>query len=172
MSMADPLYSAGSMNKFPVDLQEILKYEELINQISGISPMNGPYYMMMFLKGLEMAGQVFARAAYEYEQAKDMAKRRYSIVRLDYAPTILKERGLRVNEAGMDSVADQDQEYLQAKNKEAYYKAMMSFYKMKVDKFQRAHDDAKKIYDQSKDPRGSMSAMPSSTPDTEGPKYE
>jgi hypothetical protein len=168
VSTIDPLYEAGGLNKFPMDMTEILKYENLIGEITGINPINGPYYMKSFLKAKELAAQYYARASYESQLAKDMAKMKYSIARLDYAPSILKTRSLRVNEGNMDSVADQDQNYLQARNREAYFKAMATFLGHKVEKFQSAHDDAKKIFDQSKDPRGSLPAAPSSKPDYSG----
>lgn len=165
MQVIDPIYDSGSMTSFPMNTTEIINYEKMINEITTINPINGPYYMMNFLKAKELAAQYYARASYEWQSAKDLAKRRYSVVRLDYAPEILKEKGLRVTEAAMDAVADQDQEYLKIKNKEAYFKAMMNFMAHKVDKFQSAHDDAKKIFDQSRDPRGSLPAAPSSMPD-------
>lgn len=162
VSAMDPLYEAGGLNKFPMDMTEILKYENFINEITSINPINGPYYMKNFLKAVELAAQYYARASYEGQQARDMAKMKYAIARLDYAPSILKARGLRVSSDNMDSVADQDKSYLQARNREAYFKSMATFLGHKVDKFQKAHDDAKKIFDQSKDPRGSLPAAPSS----------
>ena len=48
-----------------------------------------------------------------------------------------------------------------AKAKEDCYKALSVLMGNKVDKFQSAHDDAKKIYDQSKDSRASITSLPS-----------
>jgi hypothetical protein len=80
---------------------------------------------------------------------------------IDMAPSAILAKGLRTNEENLKAYADSHEEYLKAKETENYLQALSEFLRQKVYKFERAHDDARKIFEAMKEPYGSAGALPS-----------
>jgi hypothetical protein len=148
-------------NREDIDLSILKPYEAKLSEIVGIDYINGPLYMRDFLLAKERAVALYHKAIYQYERAKDKSAQMRAIAFLDRAKDILEEKELRVNEEGMKQCAMRDPDYLLARDVEAYLRALVEYLSEKVQTFQNAHDDAKKIYDQSKILGGSISSAPS-----------
>lgn len=133
----------------------------LLDELPTVNSINGPHYMMQFLKAKEFSSKLHANAICKYELAHRERKKVYAICKFDRAPNELKIRNIRYSDSAAGSWADQDIEYLKACEQESFWKALEKFYRDKVDTFQSAHDDAKKIYSNTQDPRGSISGLPS-----------
>jgi hypothetical protein len=130
--------------------------------ISGISAMLGPFYMQGFLKAKDTASLYHSQALRNYERCKDEAKKLWAMAKLDKSFAALHAKGItKPTEGDRECFADQDEAYLKMREAEAYWKALAVLLGVKVDTYQSAHDDAKKIYDKTEEPRGSISGLPS-----------
>jgi hypothetical protein len=156
------IVSVGS-NRYitPVDLTDTIQYERMVGEISTVSAITAPFYMQEFLKAKEMAGRLYARALYAFEQAHDRSYALKAIAMLDKAPEALKAKGIRANDEFCKQYAMTDPDYLEAREAEAYWTAMVKHLENKVFKFQSAHDDVRQIHQKSRDSTGSVSALPS-----------
>jgi hypothetical protein len=142
-------------------LASLEKYEPLVSEIVGVNAINGPYYMQQFLLATEEASRLHAKCVYEYEQARDGAAAARAVATIDIAPDELKKREMRVNEEFCKQYALSDQDYLNAREVEAYWKAVSGYLENQVKKYEKAHDAAKKVYDKTQDPRGQGQSLPS-----------
>jgi len=145
----------------PLEMRELLKYEGFIENIVSINNLNAPFYMREFLKAKELANSFYCRVMMDYEMSKDRSAKAKAIAYLDTAPEWLDKRNRKATDEGCKQYALIDPNYLKSREEEACLKALTEFLKNKMEKFQSAHDDAKKIYDQTRDPRGSVSGLPS-----------
>lgn len=145
----------------PQDMTEISHFDRLAEDLVSVNSMSGPMYMRDFLKAKDLAAAYHAKAVFEFEQAKDQSKKVWAVAKLDRAPAILQAKGVKITDGNCEAYADQDSEYLAARNLEAYWKALAIYLDKKVEKFTSAHDDAKKIYDKTSEPRGSTLGLPS-----------
>jgi len=145
----------------PLEMRGLLKYEGLIENLVTINNMNAPFYMREFLKAKELANSFYCRVMMDFELAKDRAAKAKAIAYLDTAPDWLEKRNRKVTDEGCKQYALIDTQYLKAREEEACLKALTEFLRNKMEKFQSAHDDAKKIYDQTRDPRGSLTGLAS-----------
>lgn len=144
----------------PQDMTEIVQYDRLAEDLVSVNAMSGPMYMRDFLKAKDIAARFHAKAVFEFEQAKDISKKVWAVAKLDRAPAVLQTKGLKVTDGNCEAYADQDAEYMAARNVEAYWKALAIYLDKKVEKFTSAHDDAKKIYDKTADPKGASLGLP------------
>jgi hypothetical protein len=145
----------------PMDMTEILEFDQMLGQISTINHMNGAFYMEQFLRAKELASSYFCKAVFEYEQVRDEVKKRAAIAYLEKAPSALEKTGRKPTDEACKRFVEMDEEYLQSRQKEAYYKSLTEFLRQKMEAFQAAHDDAKAIYRGSTEPFGGRSALPS-----------
>jgi len=159
-SKVDPLPQVN-VAQLPIDMQKLTEYEKKIEQIPMVNAYNGPLYMKDFLEAKDLAAQFLAQVMFAHEQARDKSKKAKSIARLDKSKEGLALKGQKPTDKAIEAYSEQDPDYLSARTTEAYYKSLEAFLKMKVDKFQSAHDDVKKIYDRTKEPAGSITGAPS-----------
>lgn len=145
----------------PLEMRELLKYEGLIENIVSINNLNAPFYMREFLKAKELANSFYCRVLMDYEMSKDRSAKAKAVAYLDTAPEWLEKRNRKVTDEGCKQYALIDPIYLKSREEESCLKALTEFLKNKMEKFQSAHDDSKKIYDQTRDPRGTASSLPS-----------
>jgi len=153
--------SVNQSSILPQDMTEIVQYDRLADDLVSVNSMSGPMYMRDFLKAKDVAARFHAKAIFEFEQAKTNAKKVWAVAQLDRAPTILAAKGIKTTDGNCEAYADQDPEYLAAKNMEAYWKALAIYLEKKVEKFTSAHDDSRKIFDKTADPKGSSLGLPS-----------
>lgn len=142
--------------KLPIDMTDILSFQELVEDISNVTKIKGPYFMQQMLKAKDLAANYLSRVTYEYEKAKDQSRRKSSLAYLEKASDYLLKRGRKITEEACKRYAEIDEEYLKARDNEIYYKVLTEYMKMKLDYFSNAHDDAKKIYGESEDGYGSI----------------
>lgn len=145
----------------PIDMTDILKFQELVDDISKVNSTSGPYFMQELLKAKDMAGIYYSRVVLEYEKAKDESKKKASIAYLEKAQEYLTKQGRKVTEEACKRFVEVDEDYIKARSSEHYYKALAEFMKQKLDYFSSAHDDAKKIFGESKDGYGGMTGAAS-----------
>ena len=144
----------------PLNMTEIYRYEAMFEEIVRINSMNGPFYMQEFLKGKELASSFLCKLIFEYEQAKNRTKEAFAIAYLDKSEEYLKARSIKPTDEAKKQYVQIDEAYKKAKDSEDALKAFMTLMSNKMDALQSAHDDAKKVFDQGRDPRGSTLAMP------------
>lgn len=145
----------------PIEMAPLLKFDALIENIVSINNMNAAFYMREFLKAQEMANSFYCRVMMDHEGARDRSKKMGAIAYLDKSLDYLKAHDRKATDEACKQYVFIDADYTAARDEEACLKALTEFLKNKIDKFQSAHDDAKKIYDQTRDPRGSMTGAPS-----------
>jgi hypothetical protein len=147
--------------QLPLDMTEVWKYDALINEITTINNLSGPLFMQEFLRAKDIVSSYHAKVMFEYEQARDASNKAKSIAYLERAPQWLEQRSRKVTEEACKRYSEMDQDYLAAREIESYLKSLLAFLTHKLDKFQCAHDDAKKIFDKTSDPMGSRGSLPS-----------
>lgn len=157
-----PFYEppAGGM-PLPIEMNILLKYEGLVENLVGINNMNAAFYMREFLKAQEVANSFYCRIMMDHEGARDRSRKAAAVAYLDTAQEWLKARDRKTTDEACKQYVNIDPLYLSAREEESCLKALAEFLKNKMDKFQSAHDDAKKIYDQTRDPRGSLTGAAS-----------
>lgn len=146
---------------FPDSLKDLIKFEQLAEEMTKVNFLTGPYYMQELLKGMEIASKLYAGALYRYEMSIAKSKAVRAVMMLDEASSVLVAKSLRVNEENMKAFAESSSAYLEAKEEESYYSAISMHLKQKVEKFQRAHDDARKIFESNRNLYGSSAAASS-----------
>lgn len=145
----------------PMDMSEIYKYEALVEDLAGVNLMNGPFYMREFLKAKELASSFYCRLLFDYEQARNRTRTEQALAYLERSEDYIKARGLKSTDETKKQYVAIDKGYQAAKDKEDMLKALVTLMENKVYKFQAAHDDAKKIFDSLREPRGSISSAQS-----------
>lgn len=112
-----------------------------------------PELMKVFNEGYCEAQRMMVQVSYEYTMALKEANKRRSIVILDKAPTILKEKGL-VNarspggsEDLRRAVLESDDEYLALQDTVSLLEAAYELLKGKAKGFEQSYLAVKKIYD-------------------------
>lgn len=159
-SLASTLEPEGGF-LIPQAMRMVFKYEAMIDEVSRINKMNGPYYMQEFLKAINVSSSFYTKTLWQYEEAIVNSKATRARIMLDLAPAAILAKGLRTNEENLKAYAESHEEYLAAKENENYLQALTELLRQKVYKFERAHDDARKIFEALKEPYGQSSAMPS-----------
>lgn len=144
-----------------IDLSPLLKYDRMAGEVAGINPVTAPLFLQEFLAGKDVASELYATALFRGEQAKDRSAARKSVAMIDLAPAVLKEKGVRSNEEFCKQHALTDVEYLEAREEEAYWKAVSSFLENKVFKYVAAHDDVRAMYGKMREASGGLSSIPS-----------
>jgi hypothetical protein len=146
----------------PVDMTEVLAYANKVSELPTVNSITGPFYMKEFLAAFNLASHHASRVSLEYERARDASRRARAVAHLDRAPEWLEKMGRKVTEGACEQYVERDPDYIQAREREAYLKALMELLDNYIHLFKSAHDDAKKIYDKTTNPIGSASALPSS----------
>ena len=146
----------------PMDMSDIYKWESMVDQLTNINSINGPYYMREFLKAKEVCSSYYCKLIFDLEQARNRTKTEYALSYLERSQEYIKFKGLKDTDETKKQYVQIDRAYQAAKDHEDMLKALATLLGNKVDKFQTAHDDAKKIFDSSRDPRGSLPAVPTS----------
>lgn len=163
--MSDPFFQKSDVTDvlpFILKEQQALKpYMAMVEQLPSVNAMNAPLYMSEFLKAKEIASRFYANAVYRYESAHREKKAQHSIAKFDRAPDFLAKKGLKYSDAAGSAYADMDVIYRKAAEEEAYWLALREYFNNLIFKFNSAFEATKRIYDQTKDPRGSVSALPS-----------
>lgn len=146
----------------PVQMRELTQYDRMLVEIASITSLLGPFYMQSFLKAKDTASLYHSQSIRNYEKCRDESKKLWAVAKLDKSFKALQEKGIaKPTEGDRECFADMDDDYLRMRDAEAYWKALSYYLHTKVDTYQAAHDDAKKIYSQLQEPMGSRSAMPS-----------
>ena len=154
--------SEGRSNVLPNEMRDLAQYDAMLMDISGISAMLGPFYMQGFLKAKDTASLYHSQAIRNYERCRDESKKLWAVAKLDKSFAALREKGIvKPTEGDRECYADCDEDYLKMREAEAYWKSLSILLGVKVDTYQAAHDDAKKIYDKTEEPRGSSKGLPS-----------
>lgn len=145
----------------PEAMRSLFRYEGLVDEITRINKTTGPYYMQEFLKAINTASSFYTKTLWQYEEAIVLSKATRARVMIDLAPAALLAKGLRTNEENLKAYAESHEDYLKAKEQENYLQALTELLKQKVYKFERAHDDARKIFEAIREPFGQGGALPS-----------
>lgn len=160
--MSSPTYKEPAAGlPVPLDMTEIYEYESMITAIANINNMNGAFYMREFLNAKELASSFYCRLLYDFEQSKNKTKEACAIAYLERSEQYLKEKGIKSTDEAKKQYVQIDADYKKAKDRQDMYEALMVLMKNKVDKFQSAHDDVKKIFDSTRESRNSISSLPS-----------
>jgi len=145
----------------PANMRDIYQWESMIEEIPRVNSMNGPFYMREFLKAKEVTSSYYCKLMYQYEQAKNKTKIEFALSYLERSQGYIKANGLKDTDETKKQYVQIDAAYNAAKDNEDMLKALVTLMGNKVDKFQSAHDDVKKIFDSARDPRGSLPSIPS-----------
>lgn len=164
ISVPSPLSKEDVISILPLEMREqrdIAEYMRLIDDLPAVNAMNGPMMMRELLKAKDNVSRLHANALCKLEIAYRERKQKHAIAKLDKAAELLEKKGLKSTDSNMTAMADRDRDYIEACNTEAYWKAWEKYLKDKVETLQAAHDDAKKIYGNTYEPRGGVSSLPS-----------
>ena len=93
---------------------------------------------------------------YDFEQAKNVARRAQAVAYLVNSEEFLKQKGIKSTDESKKQYVQLDSEYIAAKDNQDKFEALMTLMQNKVKKFQDAHDDVKKIYDHTRDANRSI----------------
>lgn len=145
----------------PEGMRSLFRYESLVDEITRINKTTGPYYMQEFLKAINVASSFYTKTLWQYEEAIVNSKATRARLMIDLAPAALLSKSLRTNEENLKAYAESHEEYLKAKEQENYLQALTELLKQKVYKFERAHDDARKIFEALREPFGQSAALAS-----------
>jgi hypothetical protein len=145
----------------PMDMTDILKFQAQLEDIAVINNMNAALYMRDFLKAKELATSYTAKLMFQYEQARNETKRQYALAYLERSQAYIKEKGLKDTDETKKQYVQIDASYQKAKDAEDMFAALLELLSQKISTFERAHDDARKILESTRDPRGSAAALPS-----------
>jgi len=145
----------------PMDMAEIYRYESLVEELTSVNLLNGSFYMREFLKAKELASSFYCKLLFDYEQARNRTKTEYALAYLERSEDYIKSRNLKSTDETKKQYVSIDKQYQSAKDQEDMLKALTTLMENKVYKFQSAHDDAKKIFDSLREPRGSVSGAQS-----------
>lgn len=145
----------------PETMRSLFRYESLVDEITRINKTTGPYYMQEFLKAINAASSFYTKTLWQYEEAIVNSRATRARIMIDLAPAALLAKSLRTNEENLKAYAECHEDYLQAKEQESYLQALTELLKHKVYKFERAHDDARKIFEALREPFGQSGVLPS-----------
>ena len=145
----------------PESMHSIYKFNSLIDEVTRINNITGPYYMQELLKAIEESSKFYAGAIMSYEKSVVRSKATKAVLTLDEAPAQLAAKGLKVTADNVAAFSESSALYISAKDTEAYYSALSVYLKQQIEKFQRAHDDARRIFESYRQPYGTTTALPS-----------
>lgn len=145
----------------PLDVTDLYKYERWVRELSQLTTYTGPMFMQELLEAFNIASHLAARVVHEYELARDNAKRARAIAHLEAGPQWLIAQGRKVTESACEQYVEMDADYIKAREREAYLKALLELLENKIQYFRSAHDDAKRIYSLTTNPMGGSVGAPS-----------
>ncbi len=154
-------YEAPSGFLVPLDMKNVLVYEKMAQEVVSINNLNAPFYMQEFMKASDIASSYWTKAMFDYETSKTNSKAVRGRIMLDIAPLALQQKGLKPTVDNVEAYTESHPEYVQAKELEAYNKALETYMENKFEKFTRLHDDARAVYNGTRDYKGQSSAAPS-----------
>jgi hypothetical protein len=144
---------APGETSFELDLSNVLSIEMRQPEVATVNKETAPELMFIFNKGYSEVSRMMTKVSFEYNQALKFANKRKSVVTLEVAPTILKEKNL-VNArspAGSEdlrrAVLEQDDEYLALVDKVHIIEAFYEFLKTKQKSMEMSYYSCRKIYD-------------------------
>lgn len=161
---AEDKTSASSFELLPPvsgEQKELTPYLTLSDELTKVNYLNALNYMSKFMKAKDIASTLYSKSVYEHDVAKRERKKTWSIAKLDKAPMVIKQKGLKMTEAATSACADMDHDYLQACEMESYWKAKEEYFKNKLFSFQGGFEASLAVYQKEKEPTGSTSALPS-----------
>lgn len=136
-----------------LNMENLALIESRKREVAYVNKETAPELMKIFNEGYCEAQRMMVQVSYEYTVALKEANKRKSIVILDKAPTILKEKGL-VNarspggsEDLRRAVLEADEEYLALQEKATILELAYELLKGKAKGFEQSYLAVKKIYD-------------------------
>jgi hypothetical protein len=156
---------------FKVDLGEVVSIEKRQKEVAYVNKETAPELMYIFNLGYASVFRMMTQVSFEYNQAVKHMKSRKSMIILDLAPQILKEKGLTDkkspsgNKDLREAILDQDEEYLKRMDKVLMLEAAHEFLKGKAKSFEMSYHAVKKIYDVMSGRLGNLNNLNGSIPD-------
>ena len=134
-----------------LDLSSLVNIEKLRADIPTVDVFSAPAYMRDFTTACDILGRMICEAQRELDRAALNAKHEEAMAKLDRALPYLKEKGVLETMKDSNSLRETyvylDEAYLEAKEKEASLKALVSYLENKMSCFARDHYTVKMIYD-------------------------
>lgn len=133
------------------DMSSIYDVEARISEVAFVTPHKAPELLARFNEAFLELTRLITATEYEQIQAKKNANRIRSIILLDKAPQILKEKGLATakSPAGSEdlrnAVLDSDDEYQSALDRADQITAVIKLLQGKLKAFEMAYSSVKKI---------------------------
>ena len=103
----------------------IAPYLAMAEQFSDINASTGRKYMSDMSAGVRIAGELWAKATYQYEKSKDARKQAEAIAALDEFPSHVARTGLKATDATREHYTNMSNGVLMAKDKEHFYEAVL-----------------------------------------------
>ena len=142
--MADQQKAVDKADKM-VDVTKLVKYTRKIADIGSLQKMMAPIYLKDFIEAIDVSTTMLAAATKMDYEADAAVKTAEAIAFLDRAGDYLKQKGIKDSAEARKKYIDIDPDVIAAKNEKARTAALIVFLRGKVQGFQKAHDDVKKI---------------------------
>jgi hypothetical protein len=111
----------------------IAPYLALGEKFTDINASTGRKYMSDMSAGVRIAGELWAKASFQYERAKDARKHEEAVAALDRFPSHVAQTGIKATDATREHFINSDGGVRMAKDKEHFYEAVLI--KIKNDAF-------------------------------------
>jgi hypothetical protein len=128
-----------------VDITQLAKYINKIEELSTVSKMLAPVYLRDFIIGQDVAITLYARAIKADAKAKAKLEYAESIAYLESAKAYLDAQGIKDTSEARKQYVNIDPVVLEAKDQKAQTEAFVILLKGKVSELKQAHDDLKKV---------------------------
>jgi hypothetical protein len=128
-----------------VDITELAKYVNKIQELSSISKMMAPVYLRDYIMGQDVASHLLAKAIAADSRAKAKLEHAEAIAFLERAKEYLERQGIKDTAEARKQYICIDSDVVEAKDKRAATEAMVTLMKSKLSQLRQAHDDLKKI---------------------------
>lgn len=128
-----------------VDITQLAKYINKIEELSTVSKMLAPVYLRDFIIGQDVAITLYARAIKADAKAKAKLEYAESIAYLESAKAYLDAQGIKDTSEARKQYVNIDPTVLEAKDQKAQTEAFVILLKGKCQELRMAHDDLKKI---------------------------
>jgi hypothetical protein len=114
-------------------VEVIAPYLAMVERFSDINASTGRKFMSDMSAGVRIAGELWAKASFQYEKAKDARKQAEAIAALDEFPSHVMKTGIKPTDATREHFINMSSGVLTAKEKEHFYEA--AFIKVKNDAY-------------------------------------
>lgn len=129
------------------DMTEIYRIEARISEIRSANPETMPDLVTDFNIGYLQIGRIISALQLEHAEAKMAYQEAKSIVLLDKAEGILKDKGLKSSTDSREAVVTLDQDVKEAQNRMHAIDACLTLLYNKLTAMEWAYNSAKKIGD-------------------------